>query len=89
VTLDTIQSRSKPVSSRTGAAMMKAQRESFYRCTFSSPRSRRVAHVRAWDAGEAVQLFRSELRTDGVEERGTIQVTGFSGDEEQRAAYRP
>lgn len=69
--------------------MMKVQRESFYRCTFSSPRSRRVAHVRAWDAGEAVQLFRSELKTDGVEERGTIEVTGFRGDEEQHAAYRP
>jgi hypothetical protein len=68
---------------------MKVQRESFYRCTFSSPKSRRVAHVRAWDAGEAVQLFRTELRTDGVRERGTIKVTDFGGDDARHAAYRP
>lgn len=53
---------------------MQVKRESFYRCIFSSPRSRRVAHVRAWDADEAEQLFRTELRTDGVDERGTIEV---------------
>lgn len=68
---------------------MTVQRESFYRCTFSSPQSRRVAHVRAWDAGEAVQLFRTELRTDGVRERGTIEVTDFGGDDARHAAYRP
>jgi hypothetical protein len=64
-------------------------RESFYRCVFSSPRSRRVAHVRAWDAGEAVQLFRSELKLDGVAERGTIEVFPFGQEEAERGAYRP
>jgi DNA replicative helicase MCM subunit Mcm2 (Cdc46/Mcm family) len=77
-----------PLSSSTEHAM-KATRESFYRCTFNSTRSRRVAHVRAWDAGEAVQLFRTELKTDGVDERGTIEVTGMRGGEEEHAAYRP
>ncbi len=68
---------------------MRIKRESFYRCIFTSPRSRRVAHVRAWDAREAVQLFRTELETDGVEERGTIQVLPLDESSEQRAAYRP
>lgn len=69
---------------------MQVKRELFYRCVFESPDSRRVAHVSAWDADEAVQLFRNELRTDGVEERGTIEVLrlGESG-EEQHAAYQP
>jgi hypothetical protein len=68
---------------------MKMKRESFYRCVFSSPRSQRVAHVRAWDAGEAVQLFRTELKSDGVAERGTIEVFPFGDDEGQVGAYRP
>jgi hypothetical protein len=65
------------------------QREGFYRCTFLSPRSRRTAHVRAWDVGEAVQLFRTELQTDGVVERGTIEVSDLDGSATQRARYRP
>jgi DNA replicative helicase MCM subunit Mcm2 (Cdc46/Mcm family) len=64
-------------------------RETFYRCTFSSARSRRVAHVRAWDVGEAVQLFRTELRTDGVDERGTIEAADLGGLVSERAGYRP
>lgn len=69
---------------------MRLERESFYRCIFTSPHSRRMAHVRAWDAGEAVQLFRTELKTDGVGERGTIEVIPFrESDEGQRAGYRP
>jgi DNA replicative helicase MCM subunit Mcm2 (Cdc46/Mcm family) len=68
---------------------MNVQRESFYRCTFSSPRARLVAHVRAWDAGEAVQLFRTELKTDGVEDRGTIEVSNLDGAARQRATYHP
>lgn len=68
---------------------MQAKRESFYRCVFTSPRSRRVAHVRAWDPGEAVQLFRTELRTDGVDERGTIEVHPFGDGGGERAAYQP
>jgi DNA replicative helicase MCM subunit Mcm2 (Cdc46/Mcm family) len=68
---------------------MIAHRETFYRCTFSSPRTRLIAHVRAWDADEAVQLFRTELRTDGVDERGTIEVASFDGPVSGRAQYRP
>jgi hypothetical protein len=69
---------------------MTAQRESFFRCTFSSGTSQRVAHVRAWDAGEAVQLFRTELRGDGVEERGTIEVNDLDGARTPtRARYTP
>ncbi len=69
---------------------MQIQRESFYRCVFVSPRSRRVAHVRAWDSDEAEQLFRTELRTDGVAERGSIEVTPLRGaDQAERAASRP
>ncbi len=69
---------------------MQEKRESFYRCVFSSPRSRRVAHVRAWDADEALQLFRTELRADGVDERGAIEVWPFDGSAAgERADYRP
>ena len=68
---------------------MKMQRESFYRCVFSSSSSRRVAHVRAWDADEAAQLFRTELRSDGVAERGTIQVFTFGDEAGEAAAYAP
>ncbi len=69
---------------------MNAQRESFFRCTFSSESSHRVAHVRAWDAGEAVQLFRTELKVDGVDERGTIEVSDLDGTlEPKRARYTP
>ncbi len=69
---------------------MQEKRESFYRCIFSSPRSRRVAHVRAWDAGEALQLFRTELEADGVDERGAIEVWAFDGSGAgERADYRP
>lgn len=69
--------------------MFADQRETFFRCTFSSARSRRVGHVRAWDPRDAVQLFRAELRTDGVEERGTIEVAALDGGHTQRADYRP
>lgn len=53
---------------------MKVQRESVFRCVFSSRSSVRVAHIRAWDEEEAIQLFRSELRAEGVGERGTFRV---------------
>ena len=69
---------------------MQADRESFYRCTFTSPFSRRVAHVRAWDTGEALQLFHTELRADGVDEQGTIEATPFHPTgEPERAEYLP
>ncbi len=65
------------------------QRETFYRCTFSSPSSRLVAHVRAWDADEAVQLFRTELQGDGVGEHGTIEVEDLAGSASSTADYQP
>jgi hypothetical protein len=69
---------------------MKVQRESFYRCVYSSPSVERVGHVCAWDAREAVQLFSTELRSEGVGERGTIRVTPLASDGSDRtSAYRP
>ncbi|HET6438290.1 MAG TPA: hypothetical protein VFG59_09530 [Anaeromyxobacter sp.] len=67
---------------------MRFNRETFYRCIFSSPRSRRIAHVRAWDATEAAQLFKTELRTEGIDERGTIEVFPIGAGEGERSAYR-
>ena len=49
-------------------------RESSFQCQFDSASRRRVAHIRAWDAKEAVQLFEVELRADGVEEEGEVVV---------------
>jgi hypothetical protein len=69
--------------------MIAAQRETFFRCTFSSPRGDRVGHVRAWDPGEAIQLFAIELQGEGVAEAGTIEVADVRGDVRSRADYRP
>ena len=62
---------------------MQTTRESFYRCVFTSLNSRRVAHVRAWDSDEAMQLFKAELRTEGIRERGKFQVERLGGSEEE------
>ncbi|ACG75448.1 hypothetical protein AnaeK_4245 [Anaeromyxobacter sp. K] len=56
---------------------MNAHRESFYRCTIASPEGRRVAHVRAWDAREAEELFRAELRADGLDAAGPVEVAAL------------
>ncbi len=68
---------------------MVAHRETFYRCTFSSPAVRRVAHVSAWNDEEAVELFEAELIGDGVDEAGTIEVAPLTGVRSRRAEYRP
>lgn len=68
---------------------MTVQRESVFRCVFSSSSSERVVHVRAWDAAEAVQLFQTELRTEGVEEHGEIHVFGAKDHEKEQGAYAP
>ena len=72
---------------------MLAHRETFFRCIYapsSGGESRqRVAHVTAWDASEAVQLFQAELREDGIDERGTIEVVPLAGGRAARRAYRP
>ncbi len=68
---------------------MPIQSESVFRCVFTSPSSERVARVRAWDAAEAVQLFETELRGEGVEERGTIRVLGAEDRVKEQGAYDP
>jgi hypothetical protein len=68
---------------------MSPDREIFFRCTFSSPRRTSVAHVTAWDAGEAVQLFEAELQHEGVGERGMIEVASLTGALTKRATYKP
>ncbi len=50
-------------------------RESSFEVRFDSPSRHRVAHIRAWDAQEAVQLFEAELRADGVEVAGDFVVS--------------
>ncbi len=54
-------------------------RESSFQCRFESPARRRFAHVRAWDAKEAAQLFEADLRADGVEEDGEVLVSPVRG----------
>jgi len=71
---------------------MTPQRETFFRCTFSSPRRTSIAHIAAWDEREAIQLFSAELDDDGVGERGTIEVEPLEGVRARatrRAVYRP
>ncbi|MFT3912995.1 MAG: hypothetical protein QM704_02580 [Anaeromyxobacteraceae bacterium] len=68
---------------------MTVERETLFRCTFSSPVRTTTAHLAAWDAGEAVQLFSEELRGEGVGERGSIEVAALSGNEKKRAAFKP
>ncbi len=55
-------------------------RESLFECQFDSASRRWVAHVRAWDAKEAAQLFELELRGDGVDEEGEVVVSPARGD---------
>ncbi len=63
-------------------------RESFFQCQFDSAARRRIAHVRAWDAKEAVQLFVTELRGDGVDEEGEVVVSPVRGGRRSRAHVR-
>ncbi len=60
-------------------------RESSFECRFDSASGRRVGRIRAWDAKEAVQLFVIELRADGVEEAGEVEVEPVSGGPRSRA----
>ncbi|HEX9050049.1 MAG TPA: hypothetical protein VF841_05895 [Anaeromyxobacter sp.] len=55
-------------------------RESLFECRFDSASRRSVAHVRAWDAKEAAQLFELELRGDGIHEEGEVIVSPVHGD---------
>lgn len=60
---------------------MATEREAFFECSFTSAHDHRTAHVRAWTAEEAEDLFRDILLEDGVREPGSIVVApeGFGG----------
>jgi hypothetical protein len=45
-------------------------RESVYVCTYSHPDGEHVAYVRAWDDGEAAELFAREIELDSEDESG-------------------
>ncbi len=62
-------------------------REALFECTYASAVRRRSALIRAWDAREAVELFASELREEGVAERGKISVRARRGAAPSIAAY--
>jgi hypothetical protein len=54
-------------------------RELLFVCEFQSRYERRIGHVRAWDAGEARELFLAELRADGVAAPGDVKVAPVRG----------
>lgn len=66
---------------------MIAIRETVFECTYASAAVRKTAHVRAWDAREAVELFAHELRADGVAERGSITVRARSDRKPRTSVY--
>lgn len=47
-------------------------RESIYVCTYTTAEEEHVAHVRAWDAREAAELFARELELDA--DRAAVAV---------------
>jgi hypothetical protein len=63
-------------------------RESSFECQFDSVSRHRVARIRAWDAKEALELFETELRLDGVEEAGEVVVAPVNGGRRSRARIR-
>lgn len=67
---------------------MKPSREGVYECTYASSAVVRTAHVRAWDAREALELFADELRGDGVVESGEIRVEAKGGRAARTKRYR-
>jgi hypothetical protein len=54
-------------------------REIPFQCQFDSASRHWVAHVRAWDAQEALQLFVAELRADGIDEAGEVMISPIGG----------
>jgi hypothetical protein len=67
---------------------MHTTREGVYECTYASAGKHRTAHVRAWDAREAGELFADELRADGIAEPGSISVRARSDSKARRMLYR-
>ncbi len=74
---------------KSDGGTVNATRETVYECTYASSTQLRTAHVRAWDAGEAAELFAHELRSEGVSERGNIRASGRGGRGVRRMAYSP
>jgi hypothetical protein len=54
-------------------------RERVFICEFCSRTTRCVAHVCAWDSGEALDVFLAELRESGVDGPGQLAVTAPGG----------
>jgi hypothetical protein len=54
---------------------MTRTREAFFECSFTSGEASRTAHLRAWSAAEAEELFREVLAEEGVRADGRIVVT--------------
>lgn len=63
--------------------------EILYACTFDSRSERRVAHVLAWDPGDALELFAAELRLEGITEDGEVEVAPLHGGRHATAAFHP
>jgi hypothetical protein len=63
-------------------------REAVFECTYASAEVVKVAHVRAWDVREAMDLFADELRSDGVADGGEIRARPRSGGKAGTARYR-
>lgn len=65
-------------------------RERLFRCEFIGESLRMYAHVRAWDASDAIGAFVAELRADGVDATGEILVSPVHGGAPPvKAHYRP
>ncbi|BDG05860.1 hypothetical protein [Anaeromyxobacter oryzae] len=64
-------------------------REELFVCALEARSRRLVAHVRAWDADEALELFVAELTADGVDEPGEVAVAPLHGAAACTARFRP
>jgi len=62
---------------------MSTRREKIFRCTLVTRNRRIVGLVRAWDAREAVLIYREDLAETGVTTRGTVEVTDLAGPVER------
>ena len=65
-------------------------REQLFRCDFVAESVHVYAHVRAWDAAEALATFVAELDRDGVNVTGDVEVTPVrGGTPAARGRYSP
>ena len=64
-------------------------REQVFRCDFVGESVHVSAHVRAWDATEALSVFLGELERDGVAGAGDIPVVPSRGGPAMKARYTP